>query len=59
MRIAAAFIVAVLPALPTLAQEVSQAREGNAWISYVVAAVLALFVGVVSFMGAKRSHEDT
>lgn len=44
---------------PAFAQEISDAREGNAWIGYVVAAFLALAVGIVSFMGSKRSHQDT
>ncbi|MEM7576652.1 MAG: hypothetical protein AAF328_04175 [Planctomycetota bacterium] len=63
MRIVIVLVAALLvvsPMLtPAVAQEISEAREGNAWIGYVVAAVLTLAVGVVSFMGAKRTHEDT
>ncbi|MEM8783380.1 MAG: hypothetical protein AAGE65_11070 [Planctomycetota bacterium] len=62
MRIATTVITmtaALLTSTPTLAQDVSEAREGAAWVAYVVAAVLTLGVAAVSFMGAKRTHEDT
>ena len=52
-------LASVPPFATALAQEVSKAREGNAWIGFVVAAVLALLVAVVSFMGSKRTHQDT
>lgn len=57
--IGASLLSAVPNLAPAIAQEVSEARPGNTWIGYVVAAVLTLAVGIVSFMGSKRSHEDT
>ena len=56
--VGASLLSGVAHAVPVLAQEVNKAREGNAWIGYVVAAVLALIVAVVSFLGSKRTHED-
>lgn len=52
-------LVAILAiASPALAQAPSKAPEGNAWITVVIAIVLVIAVGVASFMGSKRTHQD-
>ena len=46
------------PAASSLAQQVSKAKEGNAWVGSVVAIVLAMCVAGVSFMSSRRGHQD-
>ena len=62
IRRAGTRLLASLPLLmiagSALAQPVNKAKEGNAWVAFVVAIVLAIAVAAVCFMSPRRGHQD-